>query len=100
MNNALSRVSTWAHENELTLNPSKSVALFITNGRFDRTNLQEIVLNKKTLPPQQNAIDLGFSIDSKLSFSNHIDRISGQIYAILRHLWTNGKFLSAEIRRR
>jgi hypothetical protein len=34
MNNALSRVSTWAHENELTLNPSKSVALFIANGRF------------------------------------------------------------------
>jgi hypothetical protein len=96
----LNKVSQRALENKLELNPSKSEAILISNSRIKTENLNKITLNGDTVPLKSIVNDLGFLIDSKLSFNDHATKISAQIYSTLRQLWINAKYMSTEIRRR
>jgi hypothetical protein len=88
----INKVSQWALENKLELNPSKSEAILISNSRIKTENLNKITLNGDTVPLKSIVNDLGFLIDSKLSFNDHATKISAQISSTLRQLWINAKY--------
>ena len=90
LQNAVNEAIEWCEQNKLTLNIDKCNVLIIPN-----TNIVDsihIYINGVKLPFVKSAKNLGVIIDSKLSWSNHIDglckKLSSQLY-IFRNSKTN-----------
>jgi hypothetical protein len=98
-NHLLDNVSRWAKANLLELNPSKSEALLVSNKKIKIDDLHEITLNNEIIPIRPRINNLGFLIDSKLSFCEHANKMTAQIYYTLRNLWSSAKYMSTAIRR-
>ena len=73
-NSDRARIESWARENKMQFNESKSKAMLITRKR--RTNGINIFLNNKRLEQVKEIKYLGIHFDSKLTFSSHIEHIT------------------------
>ncbi len=74
MNNALNLVDAWGLKMHLKFNPSKTIAIMFTNKRaWKLTN--DIVLSGHVLKLQNSVKYLGVTLDSKLTWSTHVDNI-------------------------
>lgn len=88
LNDELDAISFWASRNYLKLNASKSQAIIITSKQNTLpTDLPEIKLNNDVIPFSNQVKNLGVIFNTTLSWNNHIDRIAGQVYSLLRKLW-------------
>ena len=87
LQNAVNEANKWFGQNKLTLNINKCNVLIISNKNI--VDSIDIFINGVKLPFVKSAKYLGVEIDSKLSWSNHIDglckKLSSQLY-ILRRL--------------
>ena len=87
LQNAVNEAIKWFGQNKLTLNINKCNVLIISNKNI--VDSIDIFINGVKLPFVKSAKYLGVEIDSKLSWSNHIDglcrKLSSQLY-ILRRL--------------
>ena len=87
LQNAVNEAIKWFGQNKLTLNINKCNVLIISNKNI--VHSIDIFINGVKLPFVKSAKYLGVEIDSKLSWSNHIDglckKLSAQLY-ILRKL--------------
>ena len=87
LQNAVNEAMKWFGQNKLTLNMDKCNVLIISNKNI--VDSIDIFINSVKSPFVKSAKYLGVEIDSKLSWSNHIDRLckklSLQLY-ILRRL--------------
>ena len=87
LQNAVNEAIKWFGQNKLTLNINKCNVLIISNKNI--VDSIAIFINGVKLPFVKSAKYLGVEIDSKLSWSSHIDglckKLSSQLY-ILRRL--------------
>ena len=86
LRNAVNEAIKWFGQNRLTLNISKCNVLIISNKNI--VDSIDIFINGVKLPFFRSAKYLGVEIDSKLSWSNHLDRLckklSSQLYTLRR----------------
>ena len=95
---AVNRIEKWTLENNLLLNPTKTQELVFLNPNVKNDKIidlskKRISLNGVVIVPSSSVKYLGVQIDSKLIFSQHIDKVykkcfSVSYYAIklLRHI--------------
>ena len=87
LQNAVNEAIKWFGQNKLTLNINKCNVLIISNKNI--VDSVDIFINGVKLPFVKSAKYLGVEINSRLSWSNHIDglckKLSSQLY-ILRRL--------------
>ena len=87
LQNAVNEAIKWFGQNKLTLNIDKCNVLIISNKNI--VDSIDILINGVKLPFDKSAKYFGVEIDSKLSWSNHIDGLckksSSELY-ILRRL--------------
>ena len=76
VNNCLEIIYEWGLAHGLTFNPSKSEAMIITKKR--KFNIPSIFLNDQAIGLVPYIKILGLVVDSKLSWSHHIDYISSK----------------------
>jgi len=99
LNTIATQVYTWASFNRMALNTKKTKALMITShqkfARLTDTSLK-IIINGASIDQVQQAKLLGISVDSFLSWGNHIDSICSQIRSRLYLLRRIQPFLTQE----
>jgi len=91
-------VRKWAERNRLSLNPLKSKCIVIHNRSFNTDHLEKLSLNGQQLNYVDRASNLGFAINSTLSWSNHLNCTTGKMYGILRQLNDTKTFLSTNLK--
>jgi Reverse transcriptase (RNA-dependent DNA polymerase) len=81
----LSRISKWARENGLRLNPKKSQVILIHRlpGNIPQPQL---ILDADMIKVVPKVVDLGFVLNSKLTPVDHITQVCQKIYWILRSI--------------
>lgn len=99
INSCLDRVMQWNTNNSLSINPTKSRAIM-----FGPTNRFFLDLDIFLGSSQINFVDhhkcLGIILDSKLSFKNHIDVLSGKIWGSLRRLYRTNIYMPFSVKQR
>ena len=84
---AILATQQWSEDNHMTLNTDKMVVLNVSLGQ--RSINHPINVNGTTIEPTSNTKFLGVTVDNKLSFTSHVDKVISQcnsrIY-LLRHL--------------
>ena len=78
INSELIKIKDWTQANRLSLNLKKTYALTITNRRHD-TVAQSIVMNDKVVKPVHQTKLLGITLDSNITFEEHIHNIGNKI---------------------
>lgn len=87
INDDLTRINGWALENELILNPSKTVAQLISRSSTSSSSGPHIKLGDRTIPFSPVAKNLGMWIDERLSWRVHVTKTCGKVYGSLSRLW-------------
>ena len=98
INEDLERVSQWAGGNGLGINPMKSKALVISRVCIDVSGVKKIKLNDSTIEFVNEARNLGVVFNRSLTWSNHINSLTGRVYGMLRTLCATQKFTPFKIR--
>lgn len=86
INNDLKSVYEWASNNCLDLNPSKSKLIVIGKNQSLQYNV-ELRISDNVIQRVESSSNLGLTINTKLTWTNHINRASGKVYGMLRNLW-------------
>ena len=88
----LNDIMLWAEENCLKLNSSKSKLLAVST----KSNTLSLPLKCNVLNAQLESVvkNLGFSIDSTLTFSNQINQVCQRGFFLLKNLWRISSKLS------
>lgn len=97
INNELSAVSKWCHENKLTLNVSKTNYLQIKNYQNPKTISHPIILNGAQLEQVSSTKFLGITIDQSLSWSNHINNLRAELHKSLGLIYRASSFLPEQL---
>ncbi|XP_075150501.1 uncharacterized protein LOC142224606 [Haematobia irritans] len=98
LNDDLDIVHNWAKANGLCLNPEKSEFLMI-HRRSITVNIDlQIKINDQRISIVTSAKNLGIMLNSLFSWTDHVNYISGQIYARLRNLWSTQMLTPLPIR--
>lgn len=100
VNEDLERISNWAKENGLVLNPNKSQALLISKKTYNHRDLPSITLNSAHVSFVDSVTSLGFKISRDLSCRDHINSVIARIYGTLRKLWVSNSFTPQETKLR
>jgi len=95
-NSELDMVCKWAERNRLSLSPLKSKCTVIHNRSLNTDHMEKHSLNGQQLNYVDRASNLGFTINSTLSWSNHVNCTIGKMYGILRQLNDTKTFLSTK----
>jgi len=98
INEDLYRINSWARDNNLKLNPSKSLCLPIYKNFIDFDSLPVIFLNNSPIPYLSRINNLGVELAHDLSWDYQINRIIGNTYGTLRKLWPIAKFIPLDTR--
>jgi hypothetical protein len=78
-------VAKWARDNKISFNDQKSKVMIITKKR--PRNRREIkIFNNNILPQADTKNYLGITIDRRLNFNQHIDKITGKSIKIVHAL--------------
>jgi len=87
------KISEWATRNKLSINPNKSQCLVIYKNDLDTSNFPNITINQTNINYVKNSKNLGIVFNSTLSWNEHINKIVGKVYGLLRMLWNTQSFL-------
>jgi len=87
MTTCIERLRCWMASNRLRLNPTKTELIWLSSPR--RTNLLSTSLIRlfgTVIQPFQSVRDLGVIVDSDLSLSTHVSRITSVCFYYMRQL--------------
>lgn len=98
INMCLNQFSSWASANHLTVNSTKSKALLFGMSKNASSNLN-IVLGNNIIGFVEHHKVLGVTIDNELSFSNHIDILSGKICFLLRRIYASNLYMPLHVKK-
>ena len=86
MNGALDTVGKWMKSNRLKLNPDRTKFIWF-GGRAQLKQINfETLSSEFGVPFEKTVVDLGVTLDSELSFSAHVGRLSRTCFYQLRQL--------------
>jgi hypothetical protein len=96
----LQNVVTWMNENGMTLNVTKTQFIVLGNGH-NLTKIGQIQINidGTTITSQDTFKSLGLTVDSRLTWVDHINKLSRNLHLSarslypLRHLLTDNQFI-------
>jgi hypothetical protein len=71
-------VAKWARDNKMSFNDQKSKVMTITKKRPRNRREIKIFLNNNILQQADTMNYLGITIDRRLNFNQHIDKITGK----------------------
>lgn len=94
----LRNIYNWATNNGLMLNPCKTKCLVISRNGFDATLLPSLMMGGSVIEYVSSARNLGVIFSNDLSWNRHIDSTMGQVYGMLRTLWSIQNFIPLHIR--
>lgn len=94
----LKRIYDWATTNGLCLNPKKSKCLLITKKTQNNVCFLDLVLGDSKITVVEPVKNLGITFNNHLDWSDHINVITGRLYAMLRNLWCTQWFIPQNIR--
>ena len=92
LNKSMSEIELWAKANKLPLNEEKTKLLMITSKRLASKLTEKPMINiggKRILKVVESATLLGLEIDSKLSFTEHVEKVCKKLasrIAVLRQI--------------
>jgi len=98
LNENMDKVSEWAEQNKLSINPNKSQCLVIHKKNINTENLPKIFINQASIDYVTTAKNLGIVFNKTLSWNDHIRLVVGKVYGLLRLLWTTQMYLPTHIR--
>ena len=78
------KVFAWTKQNNLFLNPYKTICTLFTPDPPEYTSHLDLTINNKALPMATYPKVLGFTLDPKLTYSTHIHNISVQAHTPLQ----------------
>lgn len=88
LNKDLLAIHNWSCSNGLSLNASKTQALFVSNGgRRNFENAPPLLLNNTVIPPTDTVCNLGLLFNRSLGWYDQIRKASAKVYGILARLW-------------
>lgn len=100
LNSDLHNIQTYSIRNSLVLNPLKSAVIYFGNdSEWAATNLN-ITLAGVRLPITTNVKSLGLTIDNRLRYREHVNKILQKCYLALRNLYRNKAFLNIELKKK
>ena len=93
----LSAVSAWAKENRLKLNAGKTKAIVFSSGSWAR-DIPELEFEGVTVHYVDNVNNLGLTIESRMGWECHANKVSAKIFAGLRNMWPLARFIPIRTR--
>jgi len=90
-NTELKKISTWARENKVRFNDKKSQTMLMTRRKRKEREDLEVYLNNKPLRQVKTMKYLGITIDSKLTFREHITQVTKKCWRIIFALSRSAK---------
>ncbi|XP_017465500.1 PREDICTED: RNA-directed DNA polymerase from mobile element jockey-like [Rhagoletis zephyria] len=100
INSDLSAISVWAAGNSLCLNASKSYVLPVCNSVVYVDCIPKLWIGTSPLSFTDKIRNLGFILNSKLTCTDHINKVVSSVYAILCKLRVSATFTPLETRRK
>lgn len=97
INEDIASICTWARDNGLILNASKTQAIVFSNTAV-RTTLPNIFIDGTAITFTETVKNLGVNMDTNLSFNAHARDLSSKVFSRLRSLWPNYSILSWQVR--
>ena len=86
LTNELEHLSTWCQANHLRINPAKTAAMFLCRRGLQRCGSAKIYLEGHPLENKSVTDYLGVTIDSQLTFRQHVARVTSKAYGALKTL--------------
>ena len=87
----LSKISAWAKDNKTRFNDQKSKVMLMTRRKRRERKDIEVYLNHKLLEKVYNVKYLGITIDSKLTYREHITYVTGKCKKLIFSLSKSAK---------
>ena len=87
----LSKISAWAKDNKTRFNDQKSKVMLMTRRKRRERKDIEVYLNHKLLEQVYNMKYLGITIDSKLTYREHITYVTGKCKKLIFSLSKSAK---------
>lgn len=100
LNEDLQRVVEWSTSNDLILNAKKTQAIIIHKHRLQKRDFPQVMLTNEKINYSDSVRNLGLVMNSTLSWDDHIDKVCGTVYGILRNFWKLTKLTSVKLRHR
>ena len=89
----LNLAQVWLHNNQLTVNASKSAVILVGNiAKFSDVTFT-VTLNNVLLPVVNESKLLGIVIDEKLSWKSHLEHVSARVSAKIGLIYRLSRFL-------
>ncbi|XP_059224405.1 uncharacterized protein LOC131997570 [Stomoxys calcitrans] len=82
----LNEIQNWASKNSLCLNPSKTKLMKILKRSTTQIPLVRATLNNSVIETVDTSCNLGVIFNSKLTWTNHINKAVGKVQGMLRSL--------------
>lgn len=99
LNSDLKRVNTWALQNSLQLNASKSKSIVIYKSKINTNGFPSLILNNDIIPFSCNVTNLGLIFNQNLTWDEHILNKCSKIFVMLRSFWKLTTCTSCSFRR-
>lgn len=96
VNNDLKNIVEWSESNYLSINPSKTKAMYFSHGSV----LPNVSLMNENIGFVSHHKILGIYIDTKLDFTFHVNSVISRISFILRRLYCHSIHLPVNIKKR
>ncbi|XP_046417427.1 uncharacterized protein LOC124178234 [Neodiprion fabricii] len=102
LNLDVAAVQEWSRANSLFLNASKTQAIILGSSSFvtrlNATPLPPVVVNGVPVPFSRTVRNLGFIFDGSLSWTPHVDAVSGRVHFALRQPSASRKLFTFSLR--
>ena len=86
LTNELEHLTTWCQANQLRINPAKTTAIFLCRGGLQRCGSAKIYLEGHLLENKSVTDYLGVTVDSQITFRQHVARVTSRAYGALKTL--------------
>lgn len=93
-------IHRWSVENSLILNPLKSLAMVVRGNR--QINLEPISfkLGDHDIPTVEKLKSLGFTLNSRLQFDDHVETVCIKVFNCLRRLYSVNQYTPLSLRKK
>lgn len=98
LNEDLQSIFTWSINNKLLLNNKKTQAILLSMHKRADTDFPEVLLNNERVVFSDSVRNLGLTIDTSLSWNDHINEVCRRVYCMLRMLWKTADFLDTRMK--
>ena len=100
LSTAVTKLSDWLRQRGLILNETKSHLLAVYAGRKQPTPPIKVTCDRTPLPEASSVKYLGVTMDSTLTFKEHIDKVAAKMAQKIGALWRARHCLSEAARAR